>query len=69
LGNALRDAGRANEAETARAEGLAICRRLVAEFPNRAEFRKELADVEERTTAPAPETRNPQGTRQPEGDR
>ena len=55
LGNALRDAGRPDEGETARAEGLAIYRRLVAEYPNRSDFRKELTHVAGQDAAPAPE--------------
>src|SRR4029453_11791938 len=69
LGNALRDAGRPDEAEKARAEGLAIKRRLVAEYPNRSDFREELTHALGKDTAPGPKPRDSQGARQPDGDR
>jgi hypothetical protein len=46
LANVLRKTGRPKEAEAAYTEALAIFKQLVADFPNRAEFRRELADAE-----------------------
>jgi hypothetical protein len=46
LGNVFNATNRPKEAEAAHAEALTICRQLVAEFPNRQEFRQELAETE-----------------------
>jgi serine/threonine protein kinase len=44
LGHTLRDTARPKEAEAPDAEAMAILKQLVAEFPNRPEFRQELAE-------------------------
>jgi hypothetical protein len=51
LGNVLRDTKRLKEAEGARAEALAILKQLVAEFPNRPDFREELAEKQRARSA------------------
>jgi hypothetical protein len=46
LGNVFSATNRPKEAEAAHAEALTIFRQLVAEYPNRPEFRQELADAQ-----------------------
>ena len=48
----LRDTERPKEAEAAHAEALAIFKQLVAEFPNRPEFRQELAEQKDKDLDP-----------------
>jgi hypothetical protein len=40
----LRDTGRSKDAEAARTEAVVIFNQLVADYPNRPEFRQELAE-------------------------
>jgi len=44
LGNVLRDTARPKEAEAAHSEAVTIFKQLVVEFPNRPEFRQEMAE-------------------------
>jgi len=62
----LRDTKRPKEAEAARVEALAILKQLVAEFPNRPEFRQELA--EKQRARSATKARGPQEGARGAGD-